>query len=181
MRTAWIIPVCLGLQLMSCTKKKPAETAPEAAPASAMPQDTTHAKFPLTAQPSGEIRNVWQATPREKAQLVVLEQEEKTFAALKNQPDKGRAIFKLHCQTCHGPDGRGDGPAADSLPVAPTNFHEWPIKYGRKPTEIALTITVGRNEGVMLPFGGVLKTEELWAVTWLVDSWIAARKDLPSP
>jgi mono/diheme cytochrome c family protein len=184
MRLAWMIPVCLCLQLMSCTKKKPAETASapaEASPAAAVPQDTSHAKFPLTAQPSGEIRSDWVPSPAEKVQLGILEQESKQFAGLKDKPEKGLALFKLHCASCHGPEGRGDGPAGDSLPVIPTNFHEWPIKYGRSPSEVALSITSGRNEGVMPPLGAALKKEELWSLVWLVTSWIEARPDSKKP
>lgn len=184
MRLAWMIPVCLCLQLMSCTKKKPTETASapaEASPAVAVPQDATHANFPLTAQPSGEIRNEWIPSPHEKAQLEVLVAEAKQFADLKNKPEKGLALFKQHCATCHGPEGRGNGPGGDSLPVIPTNIHEWPIKYGRAPHELALTITSGRNEGVMPPFGAVLKKEELWSLAYLVSGWIEARPDSKKP
>lgn len=184
MRLAWMIPVCLCLQLMSCTKKKPTETASapaEASPAVAVPQDATHANFPLTAQPSGEIRNEWVPSPHEKAQLEVLSAEAKQFADLKNKPEKALALFKLHCATCHGPEGRGNGPGGDSLPVIPTNFHEWPIKYGRAPHELALTITSGRNEGVMPSFGAVLKKEELWSLAYLVSGWIEARADSKKP
>jgi mono/diheme cytochrome c family protein len=169
---------------MSCTKKKPSETASapaEASPAVAVPQDATHANFPLAAQASGEIRNAWVPSPHEKAQLEVLAREETQFAELKNKPEKGLAVFKLHCATCHGPEGRGNGPGGDSLPVIPTNFHEWPIKYGRAPHELALTISSGRNEGVMPPFSAVLKKEELWAVVWLVHGWIEARADSKKP
>ncbi len=180
MRRAWIIPVCLCLQIAACTKKKPAETpATSSEGAAPIPQDTIHAKFPLSAQATGEIRNAWQPTPREQAQLKVFEAEATEYAALKNQLDKGKALFQLHCATCHGTEGRSGGPAADSLPVAPTNFHEWPIKFGMKPAELALTITTGRNEGVMPPFGAVLKKDELWSVVWLVASWMEARPNKP--
>jgi len=27
--------------------------------------------------------------------------------------DRGRSIYELKCQSCHGPEGRGDGPDAD--------------------------------------------------------------------
>ena len=35
-----------------------------------------------------------------------------------------RTIFARECAVCHGPDGRGDGPASAILAPAPTNFHE---------------------------------------------------------
>ncbi len=39
-------------------------------------------------------------------------------------PDRarGKAVYDRHCQNCHGSTGRGDGPAAASLNVPPTNF-----------------------------------------------------------
>jgi hypothetical protein len=35
---------------------------------------------------------------------------------------RGRAVFETHCAACHGSDGKGDGPAAASLPVKPANL-----------------------------------------------------------
>jgi len=42
-------------------------------------------------------------------------------------PDRarGKAVYERHCQSCHGPSGRGDGPAAASLKVPPTNFQRF--------------------------------------------------------
>ena len=39
--------------------------------------------------------------------------------------EEGREIYETMCWTCHGPAGRGDGPAVDaqSLSVAPPTFH----------------------------------------------------------
>ena len=35
---------------------------------------------------------------------------------------RGKALFERHCQSCHGADGRGDGPAAGTLSPAPRDF-----------------------------------------------------------
>jgi mono/diheme cytochrome c family protein len=32
---------------------------------------------------------------------------------------RGRAIFALHCASCHGAQGKGDGPVSDKFPQAP--------------------------------------------------------------
>jgi mono/diheme cytochrome c family protein len=37
---------------------------------------------------------------------------------------KGKGLFETTCATCHGPDGKGDGPAGAALNPKPRNFHE---------------------------------------------------------
>jgi mono/diheme cytochrome c family protein len=34
------------------------------------------------------------------------------------------ALFQARCVTCHGPSGRGDGPASASLDPKPRNFQQ---------------------------------------------------------
>jgi len=36
--------------------------------------------------------------------------------------DRAKALFGQLCATCHGPDGKGDGAVARSLPVKPRNY-----------------------------------------------------------
>jgi mono/diheme cytochrome c family protein len=36
--------------------------------------------------------------------------------------DRAKALFGQLCATCHGPDGKGDGAVAKSLPVKPRNY-----------------------------------------------------------
>ena len=36
--------------------------------------------------------------------------------------DKGKPLFQARCSFCHGPTGRGDGPAGAALKPPPTNF-----------------------------------------------------------
>jgi len=35
---------------------------------------------------------------------------------------KGPELFKAYCATCHGKDGKGDGPTAPSLRIAPADL-----------------------------------------------------------
>lgn len=37
-------------------------------------------------------------------------------------PSSGEAMYKAYCASCHGVDGRGEGPAASALRVRPTNL-----------------------------------------------------------
>ncbi len=43
---------------------------------------------------------------------------------------RGATLYRRHCQTCHGEDGRGDGPMAAALPHPPADlthhFHRAP-------------------------------------------------------
>lgn len=38
---------------------------------------------------------------------------------------RGKVIYEHHCQSCHGLDGRGDGPAGAPLKVRPADFHRF--------------------------------------------------------
>lgn len=42
--------------------------------------------------------------------------------AVGGNPDKGKPLFLARCSFCHGPTGKGDGPAGAALKPAPTNF-----------------------------------------------------------
>lgn len=37
---------------------------------------------------------------------------------------KAKEIFATRCTPCHGPEGRGDGPASATLDPKPRNFHD---------------------------------------------------------
>ena len=45
-----------------------------------------------------------------------------TRAHLQAQQPKGKALYDSHCAECHGPDGKGDGPAAPYLTPRPRDF-----------------------------------------------------------
>ena len=51
-----------------------------------------------------------------------------------NAPE-GQSIFAQHCQVCHGPDGRGNGPAAPSLIPRPRDFALGQFKYKSTPSD----------------------------------------------
>src|SRR5215510_2830768 len=47
------------------------------------------------------------------------------------RPDEpiGRRVFAKRCAVCHGPDGRGNGPAAPSMTPRPRDFTQSLFKY----------------------------------------------------
>ena len=44
--------------------------------------------------------------------------------------ERGKALYQIHCQACHGESGAGDGPAAASLRVPPTDLTGLWERYG---------------------------------------------------
>jgi mono/diheme cytochrome c family protein len=39
-----------------------------------------------------------------------------------SDPSSGKAMFTSYCAACHGPEGKGNGPAASELKVPPTDL-----------------------------------------------------------
>jgi len=76
--------------------------------------------------------------------------------------DQGAEIFRTHCQTCHGSQGHGDGPAGGSLDPKPQNL--------AKLQEIAADdflfwrISAGKPGTSMVAWKGILSEEQIWQV-----------------
>ena len=76
-------------------------------------------------------------------------------------------VYRERCAVCHGPQGRGDGPAAALLAPPPTDFTSGVYKFrstpaGTLPTELDVlrTITRGLSGTSMPPFGDLLDDGE---------------------
>ncbi len=83
----------------------------------------------------------------------------------------GQRVFAQRCAVCHGPDGRGNGPAAPSLIPHPRNFTEGKFKYkstpaGKPPRESDLirTVSNGLHASAMPYFHDLLSETEIRAV-----------------
>ena len=77
-------------------------------------------------------------------------------------PDRarGKAVYERHCQDCHGPSGRGDGPAAASLTVPPTNFQRF-HSFLKSDEELLRTIEHGVVFSPMHAWRGQLTDGEM--------------------
>jgi putative copper resistance protein D len=73
---------------------------------------------------------------------------------------RGGALYTQHCVVCHGPYGRGDGPAAASLPIMPADLaaHASSHRVG----EIFWWIAHGIPGTPMPGFTPRLSNEEIW-------------------
>jgi mono/diheme cytochrome c family protein len=46
----------------------------------------------------------------------------------------GRELYVAYCASCHGLEGRGDGPASEAMRMRPTDLTTLAQKYGKFPT-----------------------------------------------
>lgn len=84
----------------------------------------------------------------------------------------GKKIFDTNCATCHGKNGKGDGPVGVALHPRPRNFVQAHFKYdtngdGKVGTDADLTnvITNGAakygGSPLMAPWGGTLSKQDI--------------------
>lgn len=82
----------------------------------------------------------------------------------------GQQLFKVHCQTCHGPEGKGDGLASQALDPKPRDLTQRPYKQGCGPGAIVSTLQTGVPESAMQSFEGILSKDEMWKLARYVRS-----------
>jgi DMSO reductase family type II enzyme heme b subunit len=87
-----------------------------------------------------------------------------------NLPDVAitKALFERNCMSCHGPDGQGNGEAAEYLIPRPRNFVTSPYRFAAEwadeyhiMADLGRTIRNGVPRSAMPAFGGVLSEEEI--------------------
>lgn len=72
---------------------------------------------------------------------------------------RGKAVYEANCQTCHGENGDGKGPAAEGLDKAPADFTDVEFIRREKPDEFFNIVTNGRAP---MPAFGSLSEQERW-------------------
>jgi mono/diheme cytochrome c family protein len=101
-----------------------------------------------TAQAKSKLKDPWISTP----QLIA----------------HGKELFAVQCLACHGPEGKGNGPAAGALNPPPRNFTAttgW--KNGRKLSMVMKTLKEGVPGSAMASFA-TLPTDDRWALAHFV-------------
>ncbi|MFM7317727.1 MAG: c-type cytochrome [bacterium] len=78
---------------------------------------------------------------------------------------RGYEIYMNQCLSCHGLQGRGDGPRSYSTPIKPRNLKEEAWKYGDDEEAVRRIITKGGPNGVMPAFEATIKGRDLEAIT----------------
>jgi putative copper export protein/mono/diheme cytochrome c family protein len=80
---------------------------------------------------------------------------------------EGRGLYAQNCVTCHGAGGRGDGPAAQGLPVPPANLtatHLWMHSDGELFWWVSHGMQTPEGKPAMPGFASVLDDDQVWAV-----------------
>jgi mono/diheme cytochrome c family protein len=93
----------------------------------------------------------------------------------------GARVFARRCAVCHGPEGKGNGPAAPSLQPRPRDFTTGELKYRTTPAgtppsaaDILRTVRDGLAASAMPYFRDVLRDDEQRAVAQHVRSLMGA-------
>ncbi|MCB0118158.1 MAG: cytochrome c [Anaerolineales bacterium] len=72
----------------------------------------------------------------------------------------GAEVFKTNCESCHGPQGHGDGPAGAALDPQPKNLAEFAPTVGDD--YLYWRINTGKEGTAMVAWKGVLTDEQIW-------------------
>ncbi len=116
-----------------------------------------------------------EAVPAEYAELT------NPFAGDADAIAAGAELYQSFCASCHGTEGRGDGPAAESLQVKPANLADADMMAGVTDGYLFWRISQGMmSEGMedssMPAFGHMLLSEEeIWQVISFVRTLSASQ------
>ncbi len=79
--------------------------------------------------------------------------------------EMGRVVYSEQCESCHGAEGQGNGPAARFLDPTPRDFTrgEWVYTTGDVASLVEL-INTGVDDTGMTPFEELLTADEMTAV-----------------
>ena len=94
--------------------------------------------------------------------------------AAQGDPKTGRELYNKWCVSCHGVGGKGDGPAAATLPVKPGNHADGTRMNALTDTYLFTIIKQGgqavQKSQMMPPWGAQLKDQQIWDVIAYVRS-----------
>lgn len=92
------------------------------------------------------------------------------YAADEANLARGKHLFEVYCQTCHGVGGAGGAPVGDNNPAAGKRRFLIPIpnlvgETGRAPirTDGEIYLTVRNGKGAMPGYSWAMTEEEMWA------------------
>lgn len=95
-------------------------------------------------------------------------------ACIAGDPAAGEAQYKIFCESCHGPGGNGDGPAAAALDPKPAKHNDGAYMNALSNEHLIKVIAEGGTavgkSPLMAPWGGVLNEQQVKDVVAYVRS-----------
>tara|TARA_B100000609_G_scaffold199409_1_gene202729 strand:+ start:5550 stop:5999 length:450 start_codon:yes stop_codon:yes gene_type:complete len=83
---------------------------------------------------------------------------------------RGKKLFSSLCVSCHGKEGKGDGPGARALYIKPTNLAAGAYRHGKTPGHLFKVITEGSPTTPLMAPWRHLPEKDRWALTHFVSS-----------
>ncbi len=84
---------------------------------------------------------------------------------------RGEKLYNQYCASCHGPKGRGDGPAGAALNPRPADLAAMAPQHA----DGGLAWKIAEGRGAMPPWKGTLGENQIWDVVNYL------KKGLPAP
>lgn len=109
--------------------------------------------------------NSWKAPPEATQQINPVKADITSI-------EKGKSLFVKYCSTCHGEEGRGDGPFAIRLITEPPDLTK--VAGNQTDGELAWKIVTGRNP--MPRWQDKLSVEQIWDIVNFIQSLRPAAK-----
>ncbi len=88
---------------------------------------------------------------------------------------QGESVYRdAGCASCHGSDGKGDGPSAEGLkdywsfPIGPTDLTLKPFKSGPDPEDLYRTLSTGLDGTPMPSYADSLTPKERWSLVFYI-------------
>ena len=72
----------------------------------------------------------------------------------------GAKVYQVNCESCHGTQGHGDGPAGVVLDPQPKNLPELAAQVGDD--YLFWRVSTGKPGTSMAPWAGILTDEQIW-------------------
>ena len=102
----------------------------------------------------------WEAPAADKAKKNPVPGGAKTLEA-------GKKLAQINCVTCHGPDGKGTGPAAAALNPKPA---DWTSKKVQDESDGELFWKISNGRGAMPAWKATLSESDRWTMVHYVRS-----------
>ena len=92
--------------------------------------------------------------------FLAMQLSEPRFVGATGDPAKGKALYEKHCLTCHGPQGKGDGPAGRMLKPPAADFTSSASKK-KSEADLMQVVENGKPGTAMAPWKSQLSQAEL--------------------